>query len=360
MNELQSARERIDDIDREMAALFERRMEAVRAVGLYKRANALPALDSGREEEVIRRGEQWLSKGEAAAYYGLFIRSVMDISKSYQRALLEGIRVAYSGVEGAFAQIASKRIFPQGKLVPTRDFASAYNAASSGDCDCCVLPIENSSAGDVGQVADLLFSGSLYVNGVYGLPIRQCLLGVEGAALESIKTVVSHPQALSQCAEYIARHGFTQIQATNTAVAAKQVAELGERSRAAIASGDTAELYGLKVIDHDINESSVNETRFAVLSRRMNESGGDQSIIFFTVRNEAGELARAIDIIGSHGFNMRGLRSRPMKDLAWRYYFFVELDGDVNSREGKTMLAELALCCDKLKVSGVFSEKSIG
>lgn len=155
------------------------------------------------------------------------------------------MKIAYSGVEGAFANIAASRIFPDGHLVSFGDFEEAYNAVVDGECDCCVLPIENSFAGEVGQVMDLMFQGSLYINGVYGLPVVQNLLALPGTKMSDIKEVVSHPQALSQCAAYITKHGYSMRQSSNTARAAKEVVERGDPHVAAIASAETAELYGL-------------------------------------------------------------------------------------------------------------------
>lgn len=363
MDELKQARQTINELDKQIAALFCERMEAVRTVAEYKLKRGLSVLDTSRETEVLNRNAALVNDPELRAYYLLFQQSVMDISKKYQHRLIEGVRIAYSGVEGAFAHIAAGRIFPDGQLVSHPDFPSAYNAVVSGECDCAVLPIENSYAGEVGQVLDLMFTGSLYINGVYDLQVTQNLLGVPGAALADITTVVSHPQALDQCAGYIKKHGFAEHRASNTAVAAQIVAEQGDKTVAAIASAETAGLYGLSVIDHDINESAQNTTRFAVFSRVKNEENGGKEnkfLLLFTVNNVAGALAKAVSVIGGHGFNMKALRSRPVKDHAWQYYFYVEAEGDQTSEEGQKMLAELSHHCDMLKVVGHYAiEKTL-
>ena len=228
----------------------------------------------------------------------------------------------------------------------------------NGECDCAVLPIENSYAGEVSQVIDIMFQGTLFINGIYDLEVRHNLLGLPGAALSGIRTVISHPQALEQCANYIRKRGFEPVSAANTAIAARQVAERGDQSVAAIASTDTAKLYGLEVLERKINESSSNTTRFAVFSRVENAAGageqGRQFVLVFTVRNEAGALAEAINIIGRQGFNMRTLRSRPMKELMWQYYFYVEADGNISSPAGRQMMKELGKYCDHLRVVGSF------
>ena len=299
-NSLDNARKNINEIDREMAELFVKRMRAVEKVLEYKRENGLPIFDANREKEIIERGASLIDDVAMREYYLDFLRSNMEISKKFQHRLLEGMKVAYSGVEGAFANIAAGKIFPDATLVAYPDFKSAYEAVVNGECDTVVLPVENSYNGDVGQVMDLAFFGSLYINGIYDISVVQNLLAVPGAKIEDIKEVISHPQALGQCADFIRRHGFKETQAINTAVAAKQVAESGRKDIAAIASEDAAVRYGLTKLESHINESNVNTTRFAVFSRvQQNSSARDNHFILVcTVSNEAGALGRAVSVIG--------------------------------------------------------------
>ncbi len=359
MDLLEQARGIINEVDSEMAKLFVRRMEAAAMVAEYKKAHGLPVLDAIREEQVIRRGSARVEDDELRAYYVNFIRNNMELSRAYQHKLLEGMRVAYSGTEGAFAHIATGKLFPTAQRIAYGDFTAAYRAVERGECDVCVLPVENSYNGEVGQVTDLMFSGNLYVNAMLDLAVSQDLLAVKGADKSEIKTVISHPQALGQCAEYIRKMGWATEEYANTALAAKCVAERGDRTVAAIASADAAEVFGLDVLEKNINESRTNTTRFAAFSRseRLQEGArmGEHFIMVFTVKNEAGSLARAIDVIGYHGFNMRNLRSRPMKELLWQYYFYVEADGNIHTPEGREMLDELSEFCDRLKVVGTYS-----
>lgn len=362
MDKLQIAREMINRIDKEMAALFCERMEAAKLVAEYKQAHGLPVYDGAREAQVIQNNSLLVEDAELRAYYISYIKTMMDISKSYQHRLLEGARIAYSGVEGAFAYIAAKRIFPGGQLMSYASFEEAYDAVVHGACDCAVLPIENSYAGEVAQVTDIMFEGALYVTGIYDLHITHNLLGTPDAELSDIQTVISHPQALSQCGDYIKRKGYTTVQASNTAIAAQRVAGDGNKSVAAIASRETAALYGLKVIDHHINSSNTNTTRFAVFARADNKNlkpSESNFILLFTVNNEAGALAKAISIIGRHGFNMKALRSRPIKEANWQYYFYVEAEGDVSGENGAQMLEELSAYCDVVKVVGRYAGERI-
>lgn len=356
MDKLIKAREIISEVDKEIAVLFEKRMEAVRLVAEYKKERGLPVFDSSREDQVVRNNLENVQDEEIKEFYVPFIKNTMEISKRLQHRILEGANIAYSGVEGAFAHIAAGRIFPDGNRISYPDFKSAYEAVEKGECDCAVIPIENSRAGEVGQVIDLLFSGSLYVNGVYSLDVRHNLIGLDGVSEKEITKVVSHQQALDQCAHYIRNQGYKTESYENTAMAAKYVADLGDPSVAAIASRETAELYGLNIVRENINEASNNTTRFVVLSRTLCKEKRDHSIIVFTVPDKPGALAHAINVIGHHGYSMRSIKSRAMKDLIWTYYFYVELTGDLQSRRGKYMLDELSDCCDRLKMIGTFKD----
>ena len=359
MNKLEKARLEINEIDRQMASLFEKRMKAVEDICAFKAENGLPIEDNSREQAVIEKNSAFVGDDIIREFYIPFIKSNMAISKLYQHRLMQGMRVAYCGTEGAFAQIAARKIFPDAQLVPFGDFRSAYEAAGNGECDCAVLPIENSYAGDVGQVMDILFDGALYINGVYDLGVVHNLIGVKGATIGEIRKVISHPQALAQCHAYIKEHGFESESFENTALAAKAVAEAGDKSVAAIASKQTAKLFGLELLDHDINASDRNTTRFAVLSRTRNvrkEKKSDHFILMLTVADETGSLAKAVNVISESGFNMQVLRSRPLREVSWQYYFFVEAIGDIFSEKGQNMLKELQKYCNTIKLIGSFKD----
>ena len=267
MADIENARKIINRVDREMAKLFEERMMAVQEVAQYKKERGLMIEDGAREREVIARNEVYVEDEKIRAHYVNFQQSVMDISKTYQRGLLHGAKVAYSGVPGAFAEITAKKLFPDYEPVSYPDFAAAYEACEKGECDIALLPVENSFNGDVGQVMDLAFFGSLYINGVYGEEIEHNLVANEGASLDSVKTVISHPQALGQCAEFLKKRGYEIKEAVNTAVAAKLVADSKRTDIAAIASDEAAENYSLIKLAEHINQSAGNCTRFAVFSR---------------------------------------------------------------------------------------------
>ena len=362
MNELNELRTRISGIDGEMARLFEERMEVCRSIAAYKQKMGLPVRDRKTESEKIARQKELIRDDTLRSFYVLFLQSVMDISSSFQEMELCGMRVAYGGAEGAYASLAASHLFPQARLISQPDFAEAYRSVESGRCDCAVLPIENSIAGEVGAVMDLMYRGPLYINKIYDLPIRHRLLGLPGSRADRITRVVSHPQALGQCSRYLAGMHVETMSAANTSAAAGQVLETGDPTLAAIASDETAALFGLEVLEADIQNAGLNTTRFAVFSRSLHTESpakgpaDENFILVFTVRNEAGALASVLNIIGAHGYNMRSLRSRPLPDLAWNYYFYLEAEGNIHTRNGQEMLQELSALCAGLKLAGTFRE----
>ena len=357
--DLKDIRKQINAVDKEIAKLFEERMKLSKQVAYYKIENALPIEDKVREKELILKNSEYIQDDEIKEYYINFLQDLMDISKKYQARITHGMKIAYCGVEGAFAHIASKSIFNSQQLVSFPTFNEAYEAVEKGECDACVLPIENSYAGEVGEVMDLTFSGPLYINNVVDIDIVHNLIAKKGSNINNIKKVSSHPQAIAQCQKYIEKKHFEVVECSNTAIAAVNLANSDDDTMAVIASKEVAKLYDLEVLESNINESRNNTTRFAVFSKVLNKDRhnvkmGEHFILVFTVLNEAGSLAKTLNIIGSHGFNMRTLRSRPMKKLQWNYYFFVELDGDINSADGQDMINQLRSVCDRLKIVGTY------
>ena len=365
MSELDQIREKINHIDEELAHLFEKRMEMSAQVAAFKKDRGLSVRDAERERELIERSAGYISNEAVGSYYTQFLRDVIGLSCAYQGRLMEGMQVAYCGAEGAYAYIAARRMFPEARLVSYPDFVAAYRAVERGEADSVVLPLENSYAGEVGTVMDLLFSGELFINQVLDLDISHSLLGVESATVDTVKTVVSHPQALHQCDDYIRRHGFNTESYSNTALAAEWVRQANDITLGAIASEEAAEIFGLRVLDRDINTAKNNTTRFAALSRTQNQLKNkgkredENFVLVFTVQNDAGSLAQTLNIIGAHGYNMRTLRSRPMKNLSWKYFFYVEAEGSINTTDGREMLQELSATCAKLRLVGSYYANNI-
>ena len=339
-----------------MARLFCERMRAVEAVAAYKKERGLPVLDAAREEAVVEKNLARLDASDAAGLgdlYEDFIRHNMALSRAFQTRLNAKDAVAYQGVEGAFSYIALRRLYPYARPVAFSTWSGAVEAVSDGAVEAAVLPFENSNAGDVSAVLDLCYAHEeLYVSRVYDLPVSQNLLGVPGAKLTDVKKVVSHPQALAQCAKFLRILGVETGESLNTAVAAKYVLDTGDKTVAAVASRDTAELYGLSVLAPDIAETSDNTTRFIVVTREKPASGNRFSLLF-TVEHAAGMLARVIRIIGDHGFNMESIKSRPMPRVPWEYYFYTELVGQPSDG----LLGALRGVCKTVRVLGVYDRE---
>lgn len=353
LNELETARERINQLDAELARLFEERMAAVNQVVAYKAAHDLPVLDTERERQVLTKNLARLQNQELAPYFRQFLQSFMDISKDYQRSILQQNTVAFAGAEGAFASQAARELFPTYRYHSCADFAGVFQEVLAGQAAFGVIPFENSYTGEVGEVFDLLFKHNCYIQAICDLPIRQNLLALPGARLSGIKKVYSHTQALSQCAAFLQEYNLQPQPYANTALAAQFVADSGDLSLAAIASAESARLYGLDILAPSINSSSQNTTRFIVIGRELKACGSHFNLLF-TVNHNAGQLARVMSLIGDLGFNMESIKSRPLRDLPWQYYFYVEIEGNVDDAAAQDLLVQLKNNCHSLKLLGSY------
>lgn len=354
MDTLENARKKIDEIDKQMADLFEKRMAAVEDVITYKKQNNLPTLDSGRETLVIEKNSQYIRDKKYLDAYVKFINSVMDISKNYQRNFINQDIVGYQGTKGAFSYIALKNLFKDNKNCAYATFEDVFKAVAEGEIEYGVIPFENSYTGEVGEVFDLLLKYDCYINKVYDLKINQNLIVNKGATLKDIKQVYSHHQAIGQSQMFLKNFDFEVIPYPNTALAAEYVSKSGDISKAAIASEQTAELYGLNVLVPNINTSAENTTRFIVISKKLIKEGNRFNLLF-TLNHDAGQLAKIMQVIGNMGFNMESIKSRPLYNLAWQYYFYVEIVGDLKDAKTTELLEKLKENCKELKVLGAYS-----
>ncbi|MGI5825521.1 MAG: bifunctional chorismate mutase/prephenate dehydratase [Bacillota bacterium] len=357
MSKLENARKQINAIDAQMADLFVQRMTAVADVVAYKAENNLPVLDEKREAEVLAKNAARLDNTANAAlkpYYAEFLRNLMDVSKSWQKAALNKNTVGYQGTNGAFSCIAAKKIYPNAKAVAYPCFENVFNAVENDEVAYGVIPFENSYTGEVGEILDLLLSYDLNIINSFDLSINQNLLGVKGAVLADVAEVYSHQQALSQCHDYLQGYGWQAVPYSNTALAAEYVAKCGDKTKAAIASLETAELFGLDILAKNINTSVQNTTRFMVISKEENFCGNRFNMLF-TVGHEAGQLAKIMSIFGDFGYNLESIKSRPMKNLPWQYYFYAEIIGNLKDRQTAALIAKLRETCNLLKILGSYS-----
>ena len=352
---LELARAAIDHIDGELCRLFAERMEEAANVAAYKAEHGLPILDEAREEAVLERNLARLDANDPLRpYYRDFLKHNMALSRAYQAHSLGRDAVAYQGIPGAFSYIATTHLFPHGRAIAQPIFEDVFRAVDEGAAAYGVLPFENSRAGDVSEVLDLCLKyANCHIHSMYDLPVGQNLLALPGATIGQIRRVVSHPQALRQCAAFLGQLGLASESRANTAVAAQIVAEGGDPSLAAIASAETAALYGLNILCPDISETSDNATRFIVIAKEPSTCG-NRFCLLFTLRHEAGHLARAMETIAALGYNMECIKSKPLPHMAWEYYFYAELVGEPTP----ALLDELKAHCYTVRLLGRYERSS--
>ena len=271
-------------------------------------------------------------------------------------------KIVYQGVEGAYSHIVTQTLFPDADTENVNTFEDAIKEVLDGNALYCVVPIENSSAGIVTDVYDLLLKNDVVIVAEYDLHISHCLLGTKDADIEDIKTVYSHPQALMQCASYLREHtDWSQVSFLNTAVSAKKVKDDNSKEQAAIASELSANLYDLKILDRGINRNLNNTTRFVVLSKEkiFSESSNKLSLIL-ELPHEKGMLYNILGIFVLNGLNLVKIESRPIPEKTFEYRFFIDIEGNLNSPNVSNVLEILKEKVPFLKVLGNYcSNKSI-
>ena len=367
MSKLEELRAQIDEIDSQMIALFERRMDVTRQVGEYKKEHDLPVLDRQREEEVLAKKEAMLKNQYLKTEVKDFFGSIMAISRRQQRGLMadqsrvehfasyknmvraarEPVahpRVCYQGVAGAYAEEATALFF--GEEVQRSGAATwrdLFELLVAEQADYIVVPIENNSTGSINGVYDLLAEYGAHVVGEQLLKVEHCLCALPGVGLEEITDVYSHEQGFFQSEEFFAGHReWRQNAVLNTAAAARLVAESGARSKAAVCSRRAARLWGLEVLQEGINTSRDNYTRFFVVSKEMEiRSGSNKISLMFTLPHEPGTLNHVLGILAVHQMNMLRLESRPMPGKGWEYRFFVDVEGDLQDENLNSVLFEI-------------------
>lgn len=348
---LEEARREIDEIDAKMADLFERRMAAAARVAAFKQQNGLPVLDAGREAAVVEKNLARLQNAVLAPYYTDYIKGMMALSRQYQTQILGSNTAAYQGAKGGFGHRVAGQLYPRASLAPKPTFAAVFEAVESGEVAHGVVPFENSTTGDVSGILDLCYSHNCFITAMYDLPVSQNLLALPNADITGIKTVVSHVQALEQCKRFLQNLGAELVPYSNTAAAAEYVAGLKDPTVAAIAGLEAGERYGLVPIVKDIATDMGNTTRFISIAQSPGVAGGRFSLLF-TVENTVGQLAKVIEGIAAEGFNMESIKSRPIPQKTWQYYFYAELVGEGGDAEA--LLAALRPVCLTVRLLGVF------
>lgn len=357
MDKLQEARLAINKIDETMADLFQKRMQCVEEVILYKQQHEMNILDSSREQEVIKRNLNHVQDKKYHDYYRMFMTDVMKVSRSYQQAVIGKNRVGYAGTKGAFSNIASVHLFPEGKQKAYPNFEDIFKGVAQGEIHYGVIPFENSYTGEVGEILDLLMHYDVHITKLYDLKIHQNLLGIKGTKLSEIKQIYSKDQALSQCHQFLRGRDIELIPYPNTALAAEYVAMQKDKSKAAIASQETAEIFDLEILEENIESAQDNTTRFIVIEKELQDKGNHFNVMF-TLPHNAGTLANVMQVIAEGGFNMESIKSRSLKNQPWKYYFYIEVVGNPFHEKEKVLLQSLESVCEELKVLGCYESES--
>lgn len=360
---LDETRARIDAIDKELLSLFEQRMAASMEVARYKRENGLTVFDPAREQQILERVRAEAAP-EFAGYAVSFWQGVMNLSKAMQRELMAAPgpgaqalqalsaekrapvarpRVTVQGLAGAYSHQAAMQLYPDGEISFVSRWSDVLDAVQAGACDYGVLPIENSSAGSVAEVYDLLRTFKFYIVKAWPLTVHHVLLGVRGAQLKNIRKVYSHPHAFPQCAPFFrAHHKMEQVPYTNTAMAAAYVARMGDESCAALCSRECAALYGLDILAEDVQQTRRNCTRFVSVSRRLEIPDDANKIsLLFSLPHVNGSLARTLARFANCGLNLTKIESRPNLLKNFEYIFYIDLTGRLDTGAAAMLLGAL-------------------
>ncbi len=348
MKDLATSRKEIDKIDNQIVELFERRMEVCKDVATYKLHTGKPVLDRKRELSKISSLKA-MAKDD---FYGHGVEElfeqIMAMSRKMQYKLLteegvntdigfdvvdelpmDDVKVVYQGLPGAYSQQAAYEYFGEDTdFSNVTTFRDAMKMVADSEADYAVLPLENSSAGIVTDVYDLLVEFNNYIVDSFDVKIEHCVCGLKGSKIEDIESVYSHPQAFMQSNKFIEEHGWMKVNLANTAISARYISEQTDKTRACIASENAAKIYGLEILHKGINFNKTNTTKFIVVSKKkIARKNADSICISFEMPHESGTLYQMLSHIIYNDLNMTKIESRPVPERKWEYRFYVEFDG---------------------------------
>ena len=378
--ELNELRNQIDGIDRELVELFKRRMNVSAQVAEYKRQTGMNVLDASRERTLLTKVSE-LSGEEFEEYTRTLYATILDLSRSYQHKRLgdtsrlygeitdsientpklfpESAIVACQGVEGAYSQIAAERLFKYPNIMFFSDWEKVFSAIETGLCRYGVIPIENSTAGSVKKVYDLMISRNFKIVKTVRIKIDHNLLAKSGTKMEDIKEIFSHEQAISQCSGFLSSM-FPKAKITrvaNTAQAAQMVAQSDRRDIASLSSRSCAEQYGLDVVASCVQDNGNNHTRFICITNKLEiYPGADRTTLMVVAPHKPGSLYRILSRFNSLGINLLKLESRPIPDRDFEFMFYFDLEAPVYSPNFAQLLSELERECDEFTYLGSYLE----
>ncbi|MBQ3215471.1 MAG: prephenate dehydratase [Oscillospiraceae bacterium] len=377
--ELSEIRNQIDDIDQQLVKLFCQRMGLAAQVADYKRENNLPILVPTRERQILANVAQ-MAGPEMSNYTRVLYSMLFELSRSYQnkRNMISGElheqiahsiqntpklfprdpMVACQGVEGAYSQIACEKIFQSPSIMYFKSFDGVFSAIDKGLCQYGILPIENSTAGSVKKVYDLMIQHNFSIVRTFRLKVDHNLLANKGAKLSDIKTVYSHEQAINQCSGFLRNlTGVEIIPVENTAVAAEMVSKSGRTDVAAISSRACAQLYNLENLAASIQDKGNNRTRFICISKNLEiYPGSDKTTIMMVLPHRPGALYRVLARLYTLGINVTKLESRPIPDREFEFMFYFDLETSIYSEEFVQLMCELEDLCEEFKYLGSYCE----
>ena len=377
--DLTEIRQEIDGIDQELVRLFCARMNLSAQVADYKKANNLPIFVPARERAILQKVAQ-MAGPEMENYTRVLYSMLFELSRSYQskrngeisplyQTISQAIEhtpklfpqnpiVACQGVEGAYSQIACEKIFKSPLIMYFKSFDAVFNAIEQGMCQYGILPIENSTAGSVTKVYDLMIRHNFSIARTFRLKIDHNLLANPGAALSDIKTIYSHEQAISQCSDFLhSLPGVNVVPVENTALASEMVAKSGSKEVAALSSRSCAELYGLQCLAASVQDKGNNRTRFICISKNLEiYPGADKTSIMMVTPHKPGALYKVLARLYTLGINVTKLESRPIPDREFEFMFYFDLETSIYSEEYVQLMCELDELCEEFKYLGSYTE----
>ena len=377
--ELKDLRNEIDKIDDELVKLFGQRMEIASQIADYKKEKSMPIFVPAREREKMQDVAEKAGP-EMANYTRVLYSMLFELSRSYQAKLSDTLTplyqqiteaientpklfpqapmVACQGVEGAYSQIACEKIFKNPFIMYFKNFEGVFTAIEQGLCQYGILPLENSTAGSVKKVYDLMIKHNFSIVRTFRLKVDHNLLVNPGTKLSDIKEIYSHEQAINQCSEYLhSLTGVTVIPVANTAIAAEMVSKSGRTDVAALSSRNCAELYNLEVLASSVQDKGNNRTRFICISKNLEiYPGSDKTSIMMVLPHRPGSLYKVLARLYTLGINVTKLESRPIPDRDFEFMFYFDLETSIYSEEFVQLMCELDDLCEEFKYLGSYCE----
>lgn len=378
MEELTILREQIDNIDDQIVELYAKRMDLVKQIGIKKQKNQVSAVDTTREKTIINRVTAKVND-DIKLYTKQVFNTMFDTSKAYQnsfiyldtdikRQLICGLEnisdfptsasVACQGVAGAYSSIAAERLFEISDITYFKDFNGVFSAIERGFCEYGILPVENTTAGTVNSVYDLMKKHEFYIVKTLCLRVQHNLLAKQGTKLEDIKEIVSHEQAITQCKGLISKLGVKVTIVENTATAAMMVSQSDRKDIAAISSKECADIYGLKVLQSNIQDAENNVTRFICISKNLKIFKGANKIsLILNIPHVKGSLNKILTKFSTLSLNLTKLESRPLPNTDFEFAFYFDFEGDIENVSVQNLLSELQLESDSFTFLGYYKEE---